>query len=289
MELKTFCANTILIWFENLLPSLLPFMIISNILILMHWEHYFVKLLLPVFRKLFLICDYGIYTIVSGFLFGFPMGAKVIGQLYGQKKITKTEAEYLLSFCNHVSPIYCITFIAPLLSLSTIGTIVFLITFYGVPFIYGFFLRHTIYKNKINHFKNKEINTVKSLDFPHCLDQSITDALISIAKLGGYMVFFSSIGFLIKIIIHTLTGSNQLFTKIYPLLEISSGLSYITPGIMESFIYLTLGGLSCLFQTRSMLKETDLSLNHYCIHKSIHTLIIIMIYGLFLFTKNAIM
>lgn len=286
--MKTFCANTILIWFENLLPSLLPFMIISNILILMHWEHYFVKLLLPAFKKMFQICDSGIYTIVSGFLFGFPMGAKVIGQLYGQKKLTKNEAEFLLSFCNHLSPIYCITFIAPLLYLSTTGTIVFLILFYGVPFVYGFFLRHTFYKDKIFFSKNREMNPFKSYGLSYCLDQSITDALASIAKLGGYMVFFSSTGYLIKIIIQTLTGSNQLFTKIYPLLEISSGLSYMVPGIMEAFVYLTLGGLSCLFQTRSMLKETDLSVNHYCIHKLIHTLIIIMIYGLLIFTKNAI-
>ena len=54
------------------------------------------------------------YAILAGFLFGFPMGAVAVRDLYLAGKISKTEAEALLCFTNLLGPVYFISHILPI-------------------------------------------------------------------------------------------------------------------------------------------------------------------------------
>ena len=72
---KEFAYLGIVTWFEQMIPSLVPFMILSGILIRLDLACTLAKPFEFILKPLFRVNGYGIYIIVMGFLCGFPMGA----------------------------------------------------------------------------------------------------------------------------------------------------------------------------------------------------------------------
>ena len=73
--------NGLLLWYDRILPALLPFSIISYILVASDNLSFFSRILHPVIKKLIPVSPDGVYPLLAGFLFGFPLGSKIIGQL----------------------------------------------------------------------------------------------------------------------------------------------------------------------------------------------------------------
>ncbi len=101
------------LWFNRMVPTLLPFMILSGIMIRLNLTEHIVKIISPVLTPLLRISLNGLYAVAIGFLCGFPMGARVIAELYENHKLSKEEASYLLAFCNNIGPVYFISFVLP--------------------------------------------------------------------------------------------------------------------------------------------------------------------------------
>ena len=97
------------LWFQKMIPTLLPFMILSGILIRMNLSDSFARLFSPLLKPLFRLSDSCIYVLVIGFLCGFPMGARVTAESYQRGKISRREAELLLAFCNNSNPVFLIS------------------------------------------------------------------------------------------------------------------------------------------------------------------------------------
>ena len=89
------------LWFNKMIPTLLPFMILSGIMVRMKLTDGFTVFVYPIVRPLFRVSRNVCYAMIMGFLCGFPMGAKTVHDLYGHGLITKREAEYLLAFCRN--------------------------------------------------------------------------------------------------------------------------------------------------------------------------------------------
>ena len=127
------------LWFGTLVPTLLPFLILSGFLIHTGLVHIPASLLAPVFGRLFGVSPLGSYACFIGFLCGFPMGAKVLADLTRNGRMAPEEASYLLGFINNVSPSFVITFLVteslerPDLLLPT------LLLLYGTAILYGLF------------------------------------------------------------------------------------------------------------------------------------------------------
>ncbi len=274
--------NGLNLWFEKMIPTLFPFMVLSGMIIQMNLTDSFVKALNPVLGRLFHLNSACIYGIIVGFLCGFPMGAHVAARLYEEKQITKEEASLLLAFCNNIGPVYFLSFVLPTLSLTK--RLPFLLGMYGLPFLYGLFLRYVIYGGRIamNAQRNSHGNqTAPSL--LQALDDSIFRALGSIAKLGGYMIFFNLL-FILPVLAtrflpvgEKLSGLLTGFAGCF--LEITGGIGLL--GDKAPFFVLCIlpfGGLSCIAQTYSMIKDTDLSVLEYVMHKLILTAITVCFY-----------
>lgn len=277
----SFSLNGLNLWFERMIPTLFPFMVLSGVIIRMNLTGSFVKILNPVLGKLFRLSAQCIYVIVIGFLCGFPMGAHVTAQLYEEKQITKAEAVLLLSFCNNIGPVYFLSFVLPTLKLN--GILPYLFAMYGLPFLYGLFLRYTIYKKDIPLTIRPQAARTAPLHLLKALDESVFSSLHSIAKLGGYMIFFNLLFILPSLTCSILPVSNTLSELLIGgagcLLEITGGI-----GLLKNqapywvLCVLPFGGLSCIAQTYSMIKDTDLSITEYVMHKMILTAITVFYY-----------
>ena len=109
-------------------------------------------------------------------------------------------------------------------------------------------------------------------------DNAILSGLIGIAKLGGYMVFFNLLNILF-VPFTRLPGT--LLNAYYCILEITGGIARCGP--LHPFLVLVMlpfGGFSCIAQTYSMIRNTDLSIRAYVWHKLAQTAITALIYML---------
>ena len=119
-------------------------------------------------------------------------------------------------------------------------------------------------------------------------------ALSGIAKLGGYMVLFNLLNLLPDFLLSQNPGVSALLLRLHIrvpcltacincLFEITSGISR-TDGHFPFLVLVLLpfGGFSCIAQTYSMIKGTDLSIKRYVFLKCLLSLISAFYYMLVL-------
>ncbi len=143
-QAAAYAAEGFLLWYSRMIPSLLPFMILSGLMIRMGLSQKMGKWFQPVLKPLLRCRPEVNYGILIGFLCGFPMGARVAAQLYQGGKIDRQEARFLLAFCNNIGPVYFCSFVLPLLGRKLV--LPYVLGMYGIPLFYGVLLRRTLFR-----------------------------------------------------------------------------------------------------------------------------------------------
>lgn len=249
----------LLLWFEQLLPTLLPFSIISYIVLASG---------LFSFRgngKKRRISSWEWYVILCGFLFGFPIGSKLTADLYRDGKISKKNASILCCFTNNLSPVFVTSAMAAMLNLN-IHPVLYLVL-YGIPFSLGIAAlvfageQTPVQKNAAPRFHlNMQI-----------IDAGIINGFETLIKICGYIMMFSILSELIK----TLPVHNPLVSLLLVgCTEVTNGISCLAAyscrdavKYLLAVLFLSWNGISGLFQTASVLGMTDLSVRQYLKNK----------------------
>ena len=160
----SYSALALQLWFEKMIPSLFPFMVLSGLIVRLNLGRDISLPAYPLLGRLYRISRTMCTTLITGFLFGFPLGAKTIAEQYSLGQLSREQAQYLLSFCNNIGPVYLLSFALPLLGLSgdtedqTLRTAVTL-AFFGIPLTYGLVLRHTVYRSMAFSTENSPAST----------------------------------------------------------------------------------------------------------------------------------
>ena len=263
-----YAALGLRLWYEKMVPVLFPFMVLSGTLIRMGLVESLIRPIRPFFGKLFRISDPAVYTILMGFLCGFPMGARTTAEFRNRQELSVAEGQFLLAFCNNFGPVYFLGFVLP--SLHRTLTLPYLMGMYGIPVIYGLFLRYTVYRTRLQDTSMVSQPVTKSsvrVSLPDALDDAVNAAGLSILHLGGYMIFFNLLNLLPGLFLR----QSQLLA---PLLEITGGLQMLADRYpLYTLLLLPFGGLSCIVQTAGCIRNTGLSLKKYIIHKLVLTLL----------------
>lgn len=264
----------LILWFNYVLPALLPFMISINLLKETPFPLMLSKAIGPVVRKLFGLSSYGIFAAVSGFLSGYPIGAKLVSELYTDKKITKREAQYLLSFTNNSGPLFIIGTVGTgLLKNKSLG-IFLLLVHYLSAIIIGLILQKP--RGRISYIeKSKDFNIGKELK------SSIYNGIESIVLVGGYIIFFSIICTILHKLLMPFNINKYIRGLIFGILEITNGcnaLAYTNP-LSISLIsgIIAFGGFSIHSQSSAYIVSADLSVRKYILSKAFQGLIAFII------------
>ncbi|MDD3403626.1 MAG: transporter [Hespellia sp.] len=272
----------LLLWFQTILPTLLPFSMISNIMIETNSIYYISNAVGPVLRPFFRVSSAGVFAIVIGFLCGYPLGAKVIGQLLKNDAVSREEAEYLLSFCNNVSPIFLINYlvISALQRVSLMCPVLMIMI--ASPILCSFLFRFGKCKNTIPESATSDIQ-IKPFRMK-ILNRCMMDSFEMMVYLGGYIMAFS---ILFTLLIH-LPGFGFL-TCLLPFLEVTNGISLIQTfplSFAQRFIFTlsicSFGGICAIFQTQLVLSGTSLSVWSYTKKKLVTMLVTSLLACLYL-------
>ncbi|BDG61573.1 nucleoside recognition domain-containing protein [Caldinitratiruptor microaerophilus] len=94
------------IFFEIVFPSLLPFFILSEILLGLGVVHFIGVLFEPLMRPLFNVPGEGAFVLSMGLAAGYPMDAVITAKFRRSGMCTRVEGERMLSFSNTADPIF---------------------------------------------------------------------------------------------------------------------------------------------------------------------------------------
>jgi sporulation integral membrane protein YlbJ len=292
----------LLLWFNTILPTLLPFIILSNLIIRLQITKPLSKLLYPIFHLLFHASKGGCYPILIGFLSGIPVGAKSTADLVRNETLTCQEGQFLLGFCNNASPMFIMSFIAiSQLNHSSLRiSLLFIMYFSAIlaSVLYFRFLareknirkqsltstQYDSFHTDLRSIENDRTEAVTKFDFA-LIDSAIMDGFEVITKVGGYIILFSIPAEIISNI-----GSTDSLIKLLCIgfIEITTGINHIGNSNLDMNTKIALitmitafGGLSGLAQTKSVISNTRLSIGTYFKVKLLHMAIAFILAALY--------
>lgn len=265
--------ESILIWYQSLLPTLFPAMILSNIILYIFLNQNKYRFRIPLLSSVYHLDSYGCLVLLLGFLCGFPIGAYLCAKLVKEHQLSQEQGQYLLGFCNNLSPVFLVSIYCQLF--PALPKIPVLLLFYGCPLLYGFLLsqclfrRHSQKEGPVTAPLPETISHIrKAGSITEMIDYGITDALSSIVRLAGYIIFFRL--FLLPL---RLIELNQTYSLILGnLIEITSGVQNCSRSaglwdirgiLLHTLQFMTFGGICCIGQTICMIKDSGLSILTY--------------------------
>ena len=270
----------LVLWFRHVLPTLLPYMILINVLICTPALHWICRITSTFLCPLLGTSYYGTFAVLTGFLCGYPMGAKTTSDLLNVNKISRSEASYLLSFCNNTSPAFILSYVVAQNMKERNLCIPFFLILTFTPLMLSFIFR-LFYRLPESSCSFPQV-TPGSFSNPsesisdNFLDRCILNAFESVTKVGGYMMMFSV---LIQLLASVLP--NTIFSLLlYSSLEISTGIRllfssalYTTEKIILCAFLTSFGGWCCIAQTYSMISSSQLPILPYITAKLVTALV----------------
>lgn len=292
----------LLLWFNVVLPTLLPFMLCSSLLVAWGGVPLITRPFSPLFRLLHL-SDGGSYALMAGLLCGYPMGAKTTADFLREGKITANEGKRLLAIAGCPSPMFVAGYIHSHLD----GAVPFLsvaVSLY-IPVILLGFLVQVFYRDRKKKPKksaavyctegrsaaslpagtsagtsaNRSAGTSMevSADVPPAKSQPFDEIMMSsleiMVKIGGYIMLYS-------ILARFICGSGLIPEPVKPLLtgfvEMTTGIDNVSrslsglPAALVILFSAAFGGLSGVSQTNTVIKNAGLSIRHYVLWKLVH-------------------
>ena len=262
--------NGLLLWFETVLPTLLPFLIIVNIMLRTSLIRHISRLVYPVLGPLFSVSPGGCFAVLTGFLCGYPMGAKVTADLVRDRRISSREGAYLLSFCNNTSPVFILNFIV----WKTLGREEYLLPslliLLGTPMLMSIPFRRFYLHGQKNFPAMKKTGQSKTDWGFRIVDTCIMDSFETITKVGGYIILFS----VILALVQSAPWQPAPVQMILPALEVTNGIALIGKSTLPftiqypAILALTsFGGICAAAQTQCMIQKTSLSVVPYTLEK----------------------
>ena len=262
-----YAKSGLMLWFNTLLPSMLPFMILSSLLIKTGFLEKLLSRTKGFWKSVFGLTPMGGYGLLMGIFCGYPMGAKTAADLYQDHRISRQEACYLLTFSSHPGP----AFLSSYLCTELLHREGLALPAYGILYLSSF-LTSLIFR-RVYPFEKASCTKVKikeassAFSWGEALDTSIMNSLLSVTKLGGYILLFSLLQGILQLLPYLpaelkclLLGFTEITTGTLAIIQRGWNLSFTFPLLLA---FTAFGGLCIAFQTKSMLGETDLSLAPY--------------------------
>lgn len=268
----------LMLWFNTLLPTLFPFFVVTRLIIELD------------------ICPHSLhaaYPLFAGLIAGYPTGALTCSEMNLKGYISTPSAQCLLAACNNASPAFLISYAAcSCLGMHDNRYIIW------ASVILGSLTTSALCYIFVYHRKNPSCEAAESSTYNTCntdvtghteyagstpvapvrnLIQIIEDTIMRsfevLVMIGGYVILFSIFAYLLML----LPIPESMTAILSGILEITTGCGRLAscndiPLYIKSTATAVLsgfGGISAILQTNSAIKDSQLSITQYVIHKII--------------------
>ncbi len=277
---------------EMLIPSLLPFFVVSGLLRAWGLPGVLGRLLEPAAARIWGVDGACVSAFLLGILGGYPLGAATIGQMRADGAITREEGERALAFCSNTGPAFCLgaagmgVFHSQRAGLSLYAAHVLAAVLVGV-----------LVSKRSRTVSPRERSYIAAASVSQALPEAVQQAAQALLSVCAFVVLFSAatgllthIGYLPALAGRLaadagmeLTAARALFTG---LLEIGGGLGQMrglapTGGNLALCAFLlSFGGIAVWGQTLGVIAGSDLTGRCYLPGKLLQGVIAAILIGL---------
>lgn len=261
----------LLLWYQTLIPSLLPFILVTNALS----ETNAYQAAACYFQKYFSNRIYEIMAILLGNLCGYPIGGKIINDFVKNGYLSKKRANDILAYGSQASPMFLIGYVHLHILNNSIPLPIFLLSLY-LPVLIAYTLSSSDTGSKTGH--RTEDFQIKS-----CLCDTFLHAVQTMVIIGIYVIIFSIL--LVILFPFCKTSFSKL---VLSFLEITTGLKLLNTLLLPEHIKTALlcalsafGGFCSAFQIKGVLDYPEADIKKYLLDKialSAGTFLFILLY-----------
>lgn len=252
------------LWLSDVLPAMLPFFICVNFLNFIGVIRYLPR---------------SIFPFIMSVLSGYPMGAKLIGDMYRSDSIDKKEAKRLLSFCSTSGPVFIIGAVGVgMLGSHEAGIIAAVAHYLGA--ICNGVLFSFVYPRKIESVEREGTeDTVISGNLVELFTDSIFHSFKSLSIILAYIVIFMFFTDMLEQAgFFDLVSSGAGAGLMRGFFEMTVGCSFLEDASLSlkysctlAAVIISWGGLSIIGQSVSMLAGTKISVLYLVLVKITHS------------------
>lgn len=251
------------LWISNVLPALLPFFICANFLQNIGVIRFFKS---------------GVFPFAMSVLSGYPMGAKIVGDLKRDGEISLKEAMRLMSFCSTSGPAFMVGAVgAGMLGSGMLGGII------AISHYAGAFVNGMVYTRLLGRDASNDAVCMKNNRLNKGIQESFTEAILMSFRSLGIVLAYIVLFMFVTDLLHmcggfSLVESQELRSLVKGFFEMTVGCGAVAEctSVTDSVkcilcaAIMSWGGLSVLGQSISMLSGSGISVKYLFISKLTH-------------------
>lgn len=200
---------------ETLIPSIFPFMVLTNLLISCGFDNMVKCLIKRPFETVFHLNANLASAYILGMISGYPQGSYAIAEIYDKGGCTKDEAERALAFCNNTGPAFMIAAVGSLSGNMKLGRNLFFLQI-AITLLYGILSR----PKKLSQCPEIKKNTPIGFDI---IPKAVTSSVLPMLNICAFVVVFA----LVCSVVSLLPINTTAKAFVYSTLEISNAVRFI--------------------------------------------------------------
>lgn len=308
----------LILWWDIVFPALLPFFILSEILMALGVVHFMGVFLEPLMRPLFNVPGVGSFVLAMGLASGYPIGAILTAKMRRQNLCSRSEGERLMSCANTADPLFMVGAVAVgMFGNQKLGVTIAAAHYLSSVFV-GLLMRFYRPHDPISKLEqdapgNVVTRAFRALykarqddgrPFGQLMGDAIRQSINNLLAIGGFIILFSVfiqilravgavkyIAFVLAAVFRPLGVADSMFEAITGgLFEITLGAQMaaqaaapLSQRLVVAGGIIAWSGLSVHAQVASMINDTDLRMGPYIAARFLHAIlaggVTVLLYG----------
>ena len=279
------------LFFYSVLPGLFPFMFLTKLLTELGVVFKITKRFSGVSEKIFGTPGVSLYCFFMSILSGYPIGAKIIADLYNKHLISEEDAKRMSFFCTTSGPIFVIGAVGVgMLSSFKLGVIIY------ISHILSSLIFGVVY-NLIFKQKNQSQTSIIFCSKPreNLIASALSETISSLFMVAGFITIFYLFTELLSIL-KIIDFLSNILAKILPFTQISVrefsgilyGLAEVTHGAKDLSLLghhlapiicglISFSGVSIIMQSMSFLQQAKIKTHSFIFSKCVLMILSILI------------
>jgi len=276
----------LLMWFNNVVPALLPFAIGVHLMALLGVTALLGRALGPVMQLLFNVPGAGGFALLTGLTSGYPLGAKTVTLLRQQGQLSRGEAQRLIAFTNNAGPLFIVGFVGVGLFGHAKAGYWLLVSHVASALVVGVLFRFFWLGENEKPTPAQENRNTTPVPFWKALGESVQAGMASMVVVGGFMVLFCVVLRALELAglfaaLHALLPDAPWVTGLLAgTLEMANGARLIAQSgsahpaaLAATAALISFGGVSVHGQTAHLLHQTDIRFPPYVLAKLVQAVV----------------